>query len=206
RPAVNDRLAGLVEEFSVRGYVPEALKGFVTAEQARQRWRGLKRFYQKHGHFLVTNGPYRLEKWTQDSVTLSVFRDLSYPLGIGSFDGYPVPRRGYITAMNVLNGRLQVRVDVETIEKFSRRHRIVREPLTDTLLPGALNKVRPVCRYVVIGADGRVVKAGAAKYAGNGMFAADLNTAPASLSVVMAAVYVDENDTNPQIQVLRPGR
>ena len=36
-----------------------------------------------HGHFLVTNGPYKLKAWSAESVTLEAFRDLTYPLGVG---------------------------------------------------------------------------------------------------------------------------
>ena len=36
----------------------------VTADEARKRWAALAAFYQEHGHFLVTNGPYRLVKWS----------------------------------------------------------------------------------------------------------------------------------------------
>lgn len=202
RAGVKDRLAALVEEFGARGYIPEALKGFVTVEEARQRWRALSAFYKKHGHFLVTNGPYRLEKWTGEAAVLTVFRDLSYPLGIGSFDTYPVPHRGYISALRVQDGRLHIRADVEIVEKFGRTHRIAREPLVDTLLPGATNKVRPACRYVGIGLDGRVLKAGTAGYAGGGVFAVDLKSELAGLSAIMVGIFVDENHMIPEIRML----
>ena len=57
----------------------------MTAQDARKRWAALASFYKEHGHFLVTDGPYRLKRWSPDSVTLEAFRDLSYPLGVGSY-------------------------------------------------------------------------------------------------------------------------
>src|SRR5205814_1471558 len=79
---LKSRLASLLDGFERQPYVPDSLRGLVTVEQARQRWAALKRFYRKHGHFLVTNGPYRLDKWSANSVTLGVFRDLSYPIAL----------------------------------------------------------------------------------------------------------------------------
>lgn len=201
-PALKDQLARLVETFEARGHVPEALSRFVTPDEARQRWRALKRFYRKHGHFLVTGGPYRLEKWTEDGAVLSVFRDLSYPLIIGAFDAYPIPRRGYVAEMHIVNGRLQIRAEVELVEKYARSYRIVREPLADGMLTGS-PKVRPVCRYLVVGADGQVLRAGDAAYAGNGTFAADLMTGISGPATVVASIYVDDNFMNPQVQMLR---
>ncbi len=205
RPPMNDRLATLAAEFAVRGYVPEALKAFVTADEARQRWRALNRFHQKYGHFLVTNGPYRLERWTEETATLSAFRDLSYPLGIGSFDAYPIPRRGYISSMEIADGRLHIRAEVERVEKYSREYTVVREPLTDSLLTGWL-KVRPECRYVTIGSDGQVIMAGTAAYAGGGIFAVERRRLGKDPSAILAAIYVDESDMAPEVRVLRDGR
>src|SRR5262249_26678577 len=97
------RLASLVAQFARDGYRPDALKALVTADEARKRWAALAAFHKVHGHFLVTNGPYQLKQWSADSVTLTAFRDLSYPLGVGSFDAYAVPRRGYITGIEQQN-------------------------------------------------------------------------------------------------------
>lgn len=118
---------------------------------------------------------------------------------------HALPRRGYTTALNVKNGRLHVQAEVELVEKFARSYRIVREPLTNALLPGRLNKVRPVCGYVAIGPDGRVVKAGTASYAGDGAFAVDLTAELTSLSTILAAVYVDESSILPPVRMLRLG-
>lgn len=204
RPAVTARLAALVDEFERQAYVPEPLRRYVTADQARQRWQLLKRFYQRDGHFLVTNGPYRLEKWTNDAAVLGVFRDLSYPRGAGAFDRYPVPHRAYITEMTASGGRLRIRADVERVEKFQRSYQVVRGPLADAMLVGAL-KVRPVCRYIGIGLDGRVLTVGTAPYAGGGAFTAEMRAPPEGLAAVVAAVFLDENFMNPDVRMVRWG-
>src|SRR5262245_8314240 len=87
-PKLATVLRGLVTQFERDGYRPEPLKELVTAEQARARWRALNAFAEKTGHFLVTNGPYRLKQWRPDSVVLEAVRDLTYPLGFGTFDRF----------------------------------------------------------------------------------------------------------------------
>ena len=68
----------------------------VTGDQAQARWRSLRMFAEKRGHFLVTNGPFRLKEWTPDSVVLEAVRDLTYPLGFGTFDRFVNPPKAVI--------------------------------------------------------------------------------------------------------------
>jgi hypothetical protein len=199
RPAQTARLAALVDEFERRAYVPEPLRPYVTAAEARERWRLLRDFYRRYGHLLVANGPYRLERWTDTAAVLAVFRDLRYPRGAGVFDRYAVPRRAHLTALTVSGGRVRVTADVERVEKFQRSYQIVRSPLSDAMLVGAL-KVTPVCRYVVIGPDGRALAAGTVPYAGGGAFAVELRAPPAG-STVAAAVGLDENFMTPDVRM-----
>jgi hypothetical protein len=85
-----------VDEFSARAFVPPALATMVKPDDARHRWNALRRFYRQRGHFLVTNGPYRLKQWSKESVVLDVFRDMAYPLGVGTFDEYAIPVKAYV--------------------------------------------------------------------------------------------------------------
>src|SRR5207244_8430801 len=94
------------DDLAARSYVPDALKRWVTPADARRRWSALREFYRTYGHFLVTNGPYRLKRWSGSGVTLEAFRDLSYPLGVGSFDKHALPRRAYITGIDLRWDRL----------------------------------------------------------------------------------------------------
>jgi hypothetical protein len=77
------RLATLADQFERQAFRPEILQSLVSADDARKRWAALSVFYRSHGHFLVTNGPYQLKSWSDESASLEVFRDLSYPLGVG---------------------------------------------------------------------------------------------------------------------------
>ena len=128
---------------------------YVSEEEARRRWQALAAFYKASGHFLVTNGPYRLKSWTPQSIALEAFRDLTYPLGVGSYDAYAIPRRGFITEVDWNGERLTVTGDIEVVEKFQRSYRLVRMPLSS--VPATdLKRAAPECRYVVTDSNGRV--------------------------------------------------
>jgi hypothetical protein len=58
---VKRKLVPLVEAFERDAYRPASLRSLVITDEARKRWAALAAFYRKHGHFRVTNGPYRLK-------------------------------------------------------------------------------------------------------------------------------------------------
>src|SRR5215831_8462683 len=156
------RLAALTDQFEQEGFRPEILRTQVNDEEARKRWAAMAAFYRDHGHFLVTNGPYQLKSWADDSATVQAFRDLSYPLGVGSYDAYAIPRRGYVTKVESGSGRLRLSADIEILDRFMRDYRILRQPIqsVDAVL---LKRAAPECRYVVLNADRRVMQTGAAR-------------------------------------------
>jgi len=153
-----EALLGLVDGFARQAYVPEALKRLVTPDEAQDRWKALQRYAQVRGHFLVTNGPYQLAKWSDGAVTLEVFRDFTNPMGVGGFDRFAIPRRAYASHVVARGDRLEMQVEIERVEKFLRDYRLVREPMAAG--PSADRADVPVCRFVVIGADGTVAAAG----------------------------------------------
>ena len=194
------RMASLVEAFEREGFRPDALKPLVTADEARRRWAALSMFYKEHGHFLVTNGPYRLKGWATESATLEAFRDLTYPLGVGSYDAYATPRRGFITEIRQEKNRIKLSGDIETIFKFARSYRIDRVPLR-SVAPEVLKRASPECRYLIIDDKGTVVFAGAAALQDDRAFQIDLTgKLPAGDYVVAASIVVNGNATNAAIQ------
>ena len=201
--AVKDRLATLVEDFRRRGYVPASLGGLVTSDQARARWAALQEFDKTQRHFLVTNGPYRLHRSSGNSVTLQAFRDVTYPLGLGLFNDYPLPRRAYITHLEVKDGRLEVRGDVEKVLRFQRTYTIAREPLQ-----GRLSEIDaadlPVCRYVVVGQDGAIADLGNAPYTEAGSWSVELTgIAKPGLYAIIVALSLGGNEVSPEIKMLQ---
>src|SRR6266536_1076839 len=201
RPAsMKERLLGLLATLERHGYRPDPLVTLVSTEDARKRWAALKTFYTERGHFLVTNGPYQLKRWSADSVTLEAFRDLSYPLGVGSYDAYAVPRRGFITKVEREGDRVRLFGDIELIQKHQRSYDIVRKPL-QSIAPDALRRSAPECRYLVTDGEGRVVLAGRVPPAEDASFSVDLTGAlPPGHFTLMAQIIVNANAMNAEIR------
>ncbi len=199
---VKERLAALVDEWSRQGDVSPGLLGLVTPDQARARWAALKEFYAKNRHFLVTNGPYRLHQWGEDGVVLQAFRDPSYPLGIGAFDRYAVPRRAYISKLEIRDGWLEIRAEVEKVFRFQRSYQLVREPFRGQAGAGDAAE-SPLCHYVVIGADGSVAAAGRTSFGADGAVRLDLKGAlKPGLYTIAVALSLGGNEINPEVKTM----
>jgi hypothetical protein len=199
---LKDQLASLVAAFEVQGYRPEPLQDLVSEVEARQRWDALKSFYLARGHFLVTNGPYRLEKWSENAVVLQVFRDLSYPLGIGSYDKYAYPPKAYLSNLQLRRNRLEIAADMEKVEKAQRAYSVAKAPLNNQSLVGVY-RVRPVVKYIVLSPQGDVVKAGSGYYAGDGIFGVELpgKMQPGHYTVV-TTMYLNDNYIEPDVKLV----
>lgn len=200
--ALQEKLKALIEGFEREGYRPDALKGLVDRQSARARWAALRKFADEHGHFLVTNGPYRFTKWTQNSAVLGVVRELSYPHGVGSFDHYAYPPRAIITELKQEANRVLVYADVEKIVHEQRNYRTVRERLKQGAMRG-LYLIRPDSRYLVLGPDGSVVQASSARLHEDGYFVAALpKHLPRGRYTFLVAIYPDGNSVKPAARIV----
>jgi hypothetical protein len=160
-PRLNGRLSGLVAEFVRAGWRPPALVALVSTAQARARWTALAAFERANRHFLVTAGPYRLAAWSPTGATLAAFRDLAYPLGVGSFDSLPIPRRAYISKVETTAAGLRLGAEVEALKKFARSYELVREPLAEFAAEPELSGPTDLaCHWLVLTGDGKVLLAG----------------------------------------------
>jgi hypothetical protein len=195
-------LAAIVDDFARRGHVPAALTGLVTPSEATARWAALRAFFDAHRHFLVTNGPYRLERWTAAETVLRVFRDLSYPRGVGQFNAHAIPLHAYVTGTEVRGDELILTADVERVERFGRESRVVREPFVKVILERDRRSL-PVCWYVVVGPDGEVVSAGTAPAVDPGTFRVELRGGgKPGPHRVLVALTVDDNRTNLPVKMV----
>jgi hypothetical protein len=201
-PKLRDTLASVLDELAGQSYVPDALKAHVAVDEAKARWAALRAFYQKHGHFLVTNGPYRLASWSDDAVVLEVVRDFTYPLGVGSYDRYAIPLRAYVAKAEVRGDRLEVHADVDVVQKFQREYAMTREGLAAQSAPLDARDM-PVCRWVAVGADAGVVASGSAPYVGKGVYAVDLRALPRpGRYTLLVACYVRDNAVNVEVRAV----
>jgi hypothetical protein len=157
---VREAVVSLAEGFARRGWVPEALRGLVSVDQGRQRWASLGRFAKKHGHLLVTNGPYQLASVTTDAAVLSVFRDFSYPLGVGAYDRFAIPVRAFVARAEQRGDRIEVEAEVERVSKFERSYKIVREPFRRAPAGEIAQEPVPVVHFVAVGPGDEVAAVG----------------------------------------------
>src|SRR5215510_8938229 len=198
-PKLKAQLAGLVETYAAQSYIPPLLKKLVTADEAQHRWQSLRHFYQRRNHFLVTNGPYQLGKWSEASVTLEVFRDFTYPIGVGAFDRFALPLRAWIVRATAQGDHLEVQADVERAERFLRSYRLLREPMGTVGAEGDKPDI-PLCRFVALSPDGEVARVGSSRDVQSGRLVVPLKgLAKPGPYTVLLALYVADNAVNPQI-------
>ena len=202
------RLAEVARELEERAFVPPALARSVTAAEARERYRKLREFHAAHGHWLVTNGPYVLHQWDGTKAVLRVFRDPSYPKGLGSFNAYAVPLRGYVTRIERRGNGAEVHTETEWLERFGREVQVVRGSFAKRLaekLSTAADPPPPVCHYLLAGADGAVVKAGAVPADKAGVCRLELaptaGQTPASSGRLVVASVLEGSVANAAIRV-----
>jgi len=125
-----DLLTEKLKEFRSVDAVPLQLRGIVKDIEAKKRWDSLMSWFNNTGNLLVTNGPYKLAKKGGSEIVLKVFRDPTYPLGIGSYDHLNVPRFARISKASlynntVVNGqtvRFEAHVEVEDILFHARSY------------------------------------------------------------------------------------
>jgi hypothetical protein len=200
--ALRAKLQELITRFEREGYRPEALKHLVTAEEAQQRWRSLGTFVEKNGHLLVANGPYRLKGWGTRSVVLEAVRELSYPLGFGTFDRFVNPPKAVIEAAHQDGRDIIVRASVEMALKAGRDYRLEQEPLLRTTTRG-VHPLLVVSRYLLINADGKVLALDKMHWGEDGSFAVKLpERLPPGRYKVVLAIFLDGNALQPSTRIL----
>lgn len=197
------QLNALVAEFEQSSHRPEALKDLVTPEEAQARWRALRMFAKKNGHLLVANGPYRLKSWDAGSVVLEAVREITYPLGFGTFDRFVNPPRAAIAATAHAAGRINVRADAEMILKAGRGYMSTREPLLRTTTRG-VQGLLVVSRYLLIGPDGKVLKVDKMHWGEDGHFSIELTERlPPGEYTLILGILLDGNALDPPASILR---
>ncbi|WP_161491808.1 hypothetical protein [Bradyrhizobium centrolobii] len=199
-PAQLKALRALIKEFAQTGYRPAALELLVGPEAAKARWQLLDQFVEANDHLLVTNGPYRLKAWSPDTFVFEVVREFTYPVGLGTFNGFADPARALIRAMERAGDLVLVSADAEFAVKQQRDHRLVRAPLQPDTLRGTLQPIRPESHYVIIGQDGRVAAVGGLVRQPDNRFAVSLpTTLQPGVYTLFAAIFLDGNTINPAI-------
>lgn len=200
--ALVQRLDPLAAELEARAHVPGALKSRVKAEEARARYKRLREFYAAHGHWLVTNGPYLLDRWDGTKAVLAVFRDPTYPKGLGSYDRYALPLKAYVTRIERRGDQAEVHTEIEWLERRGRDAEIVRGPLARHLAGrprSAAAGAAPACHYLLVEPGGRIASAGAVRADAKGVCSIGLKRTQGRLLV---AAFVAGSAANAPIRIV----
>src|SRR5262245_3354577 len=197
------KLLPLIAKFERESYRPEPLRECVTGGAAQARWRALAAFAEKNGHFLVTNGPYRLAQWNSESVVLQAVREVTYPLGFGTFDRFVHPPRAVIESLAHEDGTISVRANAEMVLRTGRDYKLMKEPLLRTTMRGTFGLL-VVSRYLLIDPDGKVRNLDKMHWEDDGRFTIRLpERLPPGEYTVNLAVFLDGNSMAPSARSLR---
>ncbi len=201
--SLQTRLRTLIGDFEAAGYRPAALHDLVSEDDARTRWRALREFAEKNGHLLVTNGPYRLKKWRLGLVVLGAVREMTYPMGFGTFDRYVLPLHAVVREVTREAGHISVQAEVEKTFKVGRSYQTETVPLSRKTARGIYGAL-VVSRYLLIGPDGAVVRADQMDWQDDGRFDVALpEDLPPGRYTVLVAVYLDGNSLLPSTGMLQ---
>ena len=201
--ALRRKLLDLVGRFEREAFRPEALKEYVSEDEARARWRSLRTFAEAKGHFLIANGPYRLKQWMPDTIVLEAVREMTYPLGFGTFDRFANPPRAAIESATRVGNSIVAQASAEMLLKGGRGYRLTKEPLLRTTMRG-VDGLLVVSRYLLIGPDGKVVNVDKMQWGEDGRFTIAIpNDLPPGEYTAILAVFLDGNSTLPSAKIVR---
>ncbi len=207
-PALLGKLRGLAKELEKEKFRPAPLAGKaidppVTDEGVARRWAALRAFDAEHGHFLVTDGPYRLKQWSADSVKFEVLRDFKYAVGIGTFDGFADPAVARVTKMHRQGDRVLVDAELEMLVRYGRDLKIIRAPLRKGVAKG-FRPILPRALAVLIGPAGAVVAASRPQWQEDGRFSVSLpKSLPKGAYRLLTTVYADDNAVKADVGMLQ---
>jgi peptide/nickel transport system substrate-binding protein len=75
-------------------FVPIALKGIVTVDEAKKRYDASIKWITDHNHAVISNGPFYLDNYNPSGriITIKAFRDQSYPFEQGHWSYFENPK------------------------------------------------------------------------------------------------------------------
>ncbi|HKU50296.1 MAG TPA: CFI-box-CTERM domain-containing protein, partial [Nitrososphaera sp.] len=92
-----------LQKMKQENFVPPALQGTVTPEQAAKRYDASIAWIDAHGHAVVSNGAFYLDSFNTagDTITIKAFADPSYPFEQGHWSEFQNPKLAGIARVDV---------------------------------------------------------------------------------------------------------
>jgi peptide/nickel transport system substrate-binding protein len=96
--AIRDELQKMKNE----NFVPHALQGVASVQDAAARYDASMAWIEEHGHAIIGNGAFYLDTYNiaGKAITIKAFRDDSYPFEVGHFAEYETPKLAEIVSVN----------------------------------------------------------------------------------------------------------
>jgi peptide/nickel transport system substrate-binding protein len=92
-----------LQKMKSENYVPAALKGTVSASDAKKRYDASIKWIDDHKNAVISNGPFYLDSYNiaGRTITVKAFRDSSYPFAIGHFSSFENPKLAKIAKVDI---------------------------------------------------------------------------------------------------------
>jgi peptide/nickel transport system substrate-binding protein len=122
-PSHANALKEELQKMKAENYIPNALRGIVSIEEAKKRYDASINWITHHNNAIIGNGPFYLDSYNPSGgvITLKAFRDRSYPFYLGYWGKYEHPKLAsienikdiprFIRIGQAFNLPLQVNVD-----------------------------------------------------------------------------------------------
>lgn len=112
-------MKGALEELRSSREVPKPLRGYVSQDEALKRYDAAIGWIERHGHSVISNGPFYLDYYNPEARTISIraFKDPGYPIPLGRWKGFEALRAAEIAGVDapsilVKGGEAIVRIRV----------------------------------------------------------------------------------------------
>ena len=83
-----------LQKMKDESFVPPALKGIVSIDEAKKRYDASIKWITTHNHAVISNGPFYLDSYNPSGriMTIKAFRDQSYPFEQGHWSYFENPK------------------------------------------------------------------------------------------------------------------
>ncbi|UVS67856.1 CFI-box-CTERM domain-containing protein [Nitrososphaera viennensis] len=143
-----------LQQMKSENYVPAALKGIVSVDDAKKRYDASIAWINTHGNAIISNGAFYLDSFNiaGGTITIRAFRDPSYPFEQGHWSAYENPKLATIERVDAAR-----MIEIGKPAEMTVSVQVDGKPSNDALV-----------EYFIFNKDGKVVARGEAKAAQDG--------------------------------------
>jgi peptide/nickel transport system substrate-binding protein len=138
-----------LQQMKSENYIPAALKGIVSADEAKKRYDASIAWINTHKNAVISNGAFYLDNFNiaGGTITIKAFRDPSYPFEQGHWSAYENPKLATIEKVNAAQ-----MIEIGKPAEMTVSLQVDGKPSNDALV-----------EYFIFNKDGKVALRGEAK-------------------------------------------